>query len=84
MIGCGSEKKAELSLFAGAPLRDYVCGLTACIFPEHLVSIDNCQCDNVSPSGSWVKPLVFLTLLALVRMVVRVRWKSYETKTIFH
>lgn len=44
---------------------------SACIDPEDLMSIDFAyMCDNMSPPWSRAKGLVFLTLLAVTRMVL--------------
>lgn len=53
------------------PFWDYVGKLTAHIALNQLVLIDlTYECDNVQPLYSWVKQMVFLTLLAMARLVI--------------
>lgn len=60
-------EETTMPAFYDCPLmrafRDYIGELTACIDPEHIVSIDLTHvCDNVSSTWYGLKRMVFMTL----------------------
>lgn len=68
---CSDSLKAAEHAFYHCPLWEHVGGLVTRIETENLLYLDvSYVCDNVSLSWDGLKRMVFLTLLAVTRMVV--------------